>query len=348
MRGLPLRQPAVTPVPEPIPGPPQPTPPWRRLLRPPSRRELREAVSRNPGLKVFSLLLAFLLWFSINASEPDAERVIDLPVVTRKLPANLIVTNPPKPVVATLRGPRTIVEGVDGRRTRLALRLANATRGDFRVELSGEMLWPELPQRVSIVRFDPPRLQISIDRVVTRMLPVRVDLAGVPPMGYTLSESRVKPSRVEVSGPAGQVNSLDAVTTEAIDLRGVAKSIQRYVLVAWAGDFVSVNPDHVTATVRIEEVMISRQFKSVNVRVRHGEGVRARLTPSRVDLLIHGPQRLLHNYTIPVGAVYVDAEGLEPGSHRVEASAELPAGFEITQRTPEVLTLQIVAAGEEG
>jgi YbbR domain-containing protein len=336
----------VTPAPEPAPAPAGPTPPWRRVLRPPSARELREALRRNPGLKLFSLLLAFFLWFSINVSEPDAERMVDLPVVVRKLPGTLIVTSAPKPVTVTLRGPRTIVEGVDGHRTRVALRLPNATRGEFRVELNGGMVWPELPQRVSIVRFDPPRLQLSIDRLVTRTLPVAADLAGTPALGYTVAESHLTPAVVEVTGPEGKVGSLKEVDTEPIDLRGLTQSIQRYVLLSWAGDFVSFDPDHVTATVTVEEVMVSREFKGVNVRVRHAaENATARLAPARVDLTVRGPQRLLHNYTIPSGAVYVDAAALAPGRHRVAVTAELPEPLEVTQQRPAVQTLEITPGG---
>src|SRR5206468_8809596 len=41
------------------PGPAGPTPPWRRWLRLPGWRDVRAALSRNRGLKLVSLLLAF-------------------------------------------------------------------------------------------------------------------------------------------------------------------------------------------------------------------------------------------------------------------------------------------------
>ena len=96
---------------------PGPTPPWWRMLDRLRPRSLREALRHNPGLKAISLLLAFFLWFSINVSERDAERVLELPVVIRKLPPDLIVTNAPdRAVTATVRGPRTILDGVDEQR----------------------------------------------------------------------------------------------------------------------------------------------------------------------------------------------------------------------------------------
>jgi hypothetical protein len=56
----------------------------RHRPAPPARRGA--ALRHNRGLKLISLLLAFFLWYSINVSERDAERVLELPVVVRKLP----------------------------------------------------------------------------------------------------------------------------------------------------------------------------------------------------------------------------------------------------------------------
>src|SRR5881227_1218418 len=150
MRLLALRpRPGGSSVPEPVPpASPGPTPPWRRLLRVPSLRELRDGLHQNTGMKLVSFLLAFFLWFSINVSERDAERVVELPVAIRRLQPGLIVANlPAKPIRARLRGPRTILEGVDEHKVRLAPDLSSAMPGDLRLDLAGDMVRPDLPRR---------------------------------------------------------------------------------------------------------------------------------------------------------------------------------------------------------
>src|SRR4051812_32853761 len=105
-----MRFPALRSAPAPAPVEPGGAPPssprqqwWRRFARVPGLRDLRAAVSRNRGLKLVSLLLAFFLWFSINVSERDAEREVKLPITVRRLPAALIVTNlPSNPVIARI------------------------------------------------------------------------------------------------------------------------------------------------------------------------------------------------------------------------------------------------------
>lgn len=324
---------------------------WRTWMPLPPLRSLRDELRRNPGLKLVSLWLAGLLWFAINVTERDAERVVELPVTIRKLQPGLIVTNlPTKPVAFTLRGPRTILDGVDEHKGRVALDLGGTLPGDQRIEINTEMVRPDFPRRLKIVRIEPQRLKIRVDRLVRRSLPVRPELAGLPPLGFTVAESHVVPDQVEVTGPAAKVDEIREVTTEAIDLRAVsteagATTVERSVLLGWAGDFVSFTPDHVNVTITLEEVMVSREFRHVDVRVMGVEPQRAQLTPAFVDLTIRGPQRVLHNFKLDAAAVTIDASGLGPGAHRVAARVDLPPALEVVRRVPETHQLQLAGTG---
>jgi len=327
------------------PGPASPLPPWRRWLRLPRWRDVRAALSRNTGLKLVSLLLAFFLWFSINVSERDAEGTLELPLRVRQ-PAGYVVTNAPtKPITVTVRGPRTILDGVEERRIHVALDLATAAPGEIRTELSGDMIRPPLPRRLKVVRIEPGRVKVRLERLVRRALPVRPELAGMPPLGYT-AEASVTPGEVDVSGPATKVEELKEIKTEPVELRGAPEPISRAVLLSWAGDFLTFTPDRVTVAVTFRPTSMSRKFDHVEVAVRNvGEGLRAKLVPSRIDLTVQGPQSLLSNYALEAGSVYIDAAGLEPGSYRVMPKIELAQSIEVTRREPEVQTLELTAKG---
>jgi len=325
------------------PEPRGPTPPWWRALDRLRPRDLRGALRHNPGLKIISLLLAFFLWYSINVSERDAERVLELPVVVRKLPPDLIVVNAPERAVsATLRGPRTILDGVDEQRGRIALDLLAATPGEMRIELTPDMIRPELPRRLKLVRLEPQRLKMQVERLLRRRVPVRAELAGAPALGYMTAESSVRPAEVEVAGPKSKVEDLKEVRTEPIDMQGMEHGFQRNTLLAWAGDLVSFTPDHVLVLVSVEEVSVSREFKDVPVRVTNTRDRRVSLDPPRADVTLSGPQKLLHNLKLDADALFVDADELEPGTHKVKVQATLPARLEVTRRRPDQHTLTII------
>jgi YbbR domain-containing protein len=342
-----MRLPALRLVRRTLPGdapsPDGPTPPWWRILDRLRPRDLREALRHNRGLKIISLLLAFFLWYSINVSERDAERVLELPVVVRKLPPDLIVVSgPDRAVSATLRGPRTILDGVDEQRGRVALDLLAATPGEMRIELTPDMIRPELPRRLKLVRLEPQRLKVQVERLLRRRVPVRAELAGAPALGYMTAESSVRPAEVEVAGPKSKVEDLKEIRTEPIDMQGMEHGFQRNTLLAWAGDLVSFTPDHVLVSVSVEEVSVSREFKDLPVRVTNTRDRQVALDPARADVTLSGPQRLLHNFKFEDGALFLDADELEPGTHKVKVQVTLPATLEVTRRRPDQHTLTIV------
>jgi YbbR domain-containing protein len=342
MRLLAFRpRPEEAPAPEPEPRPAGPTPPWRGLLRVPRPRDLREMLRRNPGLKLVSLGLAFLLWLSINLGESGAERTLELQLAPPRIAGDLVVTNLPPQVAVRIRGPRTILDGVDEHRTLVRLDLLGAEPGERWVEFGRDMIHPDLKARLKVVRFEPQRLRVRVERVVRKAVPVRPELAGMPAMGYTVAESAVTPERVEAIGPASKVEELKEVVTEAVNLHGATTAVQRDVLLSWTGDQVRFKPDHVLVRVTLEEVVVSREFEHVAVRVFGVEARRVQLRPPWVNVTVRGPQRLLQSYRIPEGAVYVDATGLTARRQQVNVRFDLPAPLEVTRREPAVHLLEL-------
>ena len=322
---------------------------WYRrwLRRRPLRRSLGELVRHNTGLKIASLLLASSVWYSINELERDAERLVEMQVAIRQVPPDLMVTDlsPAKGVTVTLRGPRTILDSVDGEKTRLMVDLSTAKAGRVSVDLNRATLVPELPRRLKAVRMSPVRLDARLDRVAKLRLPVLTPLAGEPPVGYTHAIT-VTPDHVEVMGPASTLKSLGNVTTRRIDVTGQSMPFQRNVLVEPAGDFVTIVPDRVRVAVSVVEHVVSQTFERVPIALRNGRA--ARITPSELTLTVKGPELALKQWERREGAVFVDAAGLAPGTHELPVQVDLPAPLEVSKREPERVRVVVTAPDEQG
>jgi YbbR domain-containing protein len=345
MRLRALRSPPPPP-PEPDSGterPARPTPPWRRLLVVPRPRDLRAGLRHNTGLKLVSLVLAFFLWFAINVSERDAEIDLNVPVTTQHLSSDLIVVEkkPVKPVSVTVRGPRTILEGVDGRRMRLAVDLTQATAGETKkVELNADLLKPELPRRLKVVRFNPGTVTVRVARLLHRSISVKVVVEGEPPLGYTITPA-ARPAEIEVTGPARKVEGMNEIRTEPINISALTQSMTREVPLVWAGDFMRLAQSHVVVTLAVKEIMMSRDFSRVEVEALHSNAGRVRLTPPRVDLTLVGPMRLLEPLRLEPGTATVDTADLEPGSHEVSVRVNVADPLKVGRIVPEKVTVEI-------
>ncbi|MCW5891784.1 MAG: hypothetical protein KIT14_14730 [bacterium] len=317
-------------------------PEWLRP-RLPRPGQLRASLRHNSGLKLISLILACFLWYSINALERDAERSIEVPVSIRRTPPDLIVTTPPtKPVMVTLRGPRTILDGVDEGKSRLVVDLSGAAPGEARVELNEGMLQPEMPRRLKVLRMQPARLKVRVEPLAKKRLPVRLNLAGSPALGYRITGSSITPDHVEVSGPRSKVDGLTEIATESVSLHGLAKPLDRGVPLEWVADYVSVVPDRVRVQVQFEEEMVVREFRNVRVHVLNADD--AKISRAMVDIAVSAPQRLLHNFKLSGQVATVDAAGLEPGVHQLPVQVNMPPGFDVTAVEPQTLEVTLPPA----
>jgi YbbR domain-containing protein len=318
--------------------PRRPTAPWERI-RLPRRSALRAAVQNQPGVKLFAIVTAIFLWYSITKTERDAERIIDMPVSLRKIPDSLTVLNPPtKPVSVTLRGPRTILDNLDERKARLQLALANIQQGDNRIDPNGSMVTPELPRSLKVVRFDPPSFTLRADRRVMKRLPVRADLAGSPALGYTVAESTVTPEMVDVTGPARLLADLNHVSTEPVDLKGADQAFQRNILLERLDPSLTYVPDVVQVSVTLDESIAVRDFPKVAIVA---PDTVAQMSPASVDLTIRGPQRLLHNLSLPPETARVDVANLPNGTHMVPVQVTLPEGLKLVSQSPDRVRVKI-------
>jgi YbbR domain-containing protein len=211
--------------------------------------------------------------------------------------------------------------------------------GTNRVDLQEGHVEPDLPRRLRVVRLQPGRIELRAEPLHSRRLPVRVELAGSPAFGYSVTESEVTPGVVDVAGPASVVDQLRAVQTVPVDLRGADTTVTRVTGLEWVGDYVQFEPDRVSVTVRLEEVIVSREFRKVPVHVLGAP--KAALTPPTLAVTLRGPQRLLNDFEVPADAATVDARGLTSGSHQVEVTVAMPKGIEVVTRTPEVHRLVV-------
>jgi hypothetical protein len=306
-------------------------------------KAIRAAIRRDPWTKALAIVLASAVWYLTNVRERDAERVVDVPVVTRRVPRGLVVTEwPLERALVTLRGPGPLLDGVDERRSRLVVPLAGIDQGENQIDLKSARFEPDLPGNLSVVRIQPGRVTMVAAVLAKRMVPVQVVTTGKVPAGYRLGRIESDPEHVEVAGPVADVEGLDTVRTATLSLDELTASYRGRLLLEWAGDFVTFLPDRVAVHVDVEETPLTRKIDAVAIAVRGATGFR--LEPPTVSLTLRAPTSVLDTFTLPPQAVYVDATGLAPGVHQVAVTIALPPEGEVVSRQPEVHRLVVEEA----
>jgi diadenylate cyclase len=183
---------------------------WRRL-------------THNFGWKLASLGLAVLLWFAV-AGEPELVAIQSVPVLYRNLPATLLLlSDAPDQVRAELRGPSAKLTHATLSDAFAQLDLAGvAAPGDRTFTLSAADFI--LPQGVRFVRSVPSQVRLRFDRMLSKAVPVEIQLTGRLPAGYALAAESVEPPALQVSGPESSVSAIRSAQTDPVELSAITQT----------------------------------------------------------------------------------------------------------------------------
>ncbi|MCG8402136.1 MAG: CdaR family protein [Firmicutes bacterium] len=151
-----------------------------------------------------------------------------------------------RPAVVTVRGPASLLEEI--RRLNVSL------------DVSGidETIVRELPLQTGVegVTANPDRVTVTVPvtALSIRSLPVRLRLTGEPAPGYQVGDTAVSPQTVQVTAKDEVIRGLTAVSTMALDISGLTGDEEREVILILPDGARAVEPDRITATVRITPV----------------------------------------------------------------------------------------------
>jgi YbbR domain-containing protein len=175
----------------------------------------------NFGLKILSIGFALALFIIVrNQQVREFNRTVRVQIKTHR---GIIVTGAPERVVnVTLKMPDTLFSRVptDDELTG-EVDLRDERLGKIRVGLSSDN-FPNLDKRYSLTMHEP-WLDIELDRLEKKRLPVRAVLQGTPKSGFEISKVVVTPPEIELTGPKQALSKLDSISTIPVDITNLGR-----------------------------------------------------------------------------------------------------------------------------
>lgn len=174
---------------------------------------LRGLLLENMGIKLVAVLLALVVYLHVYTDRPAGMTVAFLVETTDLADSLAIVSRTPMAVLAELKGTGKQLIRLRLTEPRLKISLAGVGSGRFQRAVTVDDLPSVVSSGLEVARFvGPQMIEVQIDRVVERSLPVAISLEGQPPAGTTWSgEWSADPSRVVIRGPRGVVTKLDSL-----------------------------------------------------------------------------------------------------------------------------------------
>ena len=179
---------------------------------------MRGYILNNLRLKILAILFSIALWFFVGGQR-DAQVGFLMDVDLDGAPQDMVmVGKPPGQVEVRLSGPQGFINNLSPSQVKILLDVSSAREGknSYRIE-SHEVV---VPRGVEVVNVTPNSFDISFERLMTVMVPVRVNFAGTPAMGYQAINLKAEPSEVEVYGNKKTVANIKRIYTRLVDIEG--------------------------------------------------------------------------------------------------------------------------------
>jgi len=206
-------------------------------------------LTENWTLKLISLVFALVLWMFIMG-ERRLEVGYTVPLELQNIPKNLMVANEvPSLVDVRISGPRTLLMKVSPNDISIAVDLSNLQPGLTTFKRLEERL--NLPSGLRVTRLSPSFIDIKLERIQEKKVPVKIALTGEPMAGFQIGSVKATPDRVVVAGAESELKNVTEVTTEPIDLTGVNEGFSLIVPLEHQGTYTYFKNEK-TTEVQIE------------------------------------------------------------------------------------------------
>ena len=296
---------------------------------------------RHLGLKLLSVAIAVLLWFTVSGEEL-VERSLRVPVELRNIPERLeLVDNPPATVDVRVRGTTGIVSHLDAGDVVAVLDLSTGREGRRLFHLTPDQV--QGPLGVEVVQVTPGTIPLTFERTATKRVPIDPAIEGTPASGYAIGDVKTEPAVVEVEGPVSLLEKLTGAITEPVTVTDAERPVTETVAVGIQDPGLRLTfPVNARVRVAIVPVPIERTVSDVPVDIRNiGGGLTAGAAPPAVTIVIRGSKDMLDSLRADTVGAFVDAASLKPGRHSLRVRVEPIRDVDILRIDPASVQVSI-------
>lgn len=206
-------------------------------------------ITENWALKLMSLVFALMLWFFIMG-ERRLEVNYRVPLEFQNLPRELMVANEiPSMVDVRISGPRTLLMKVSPNDISITVDMTGLRPGLTSFRRLEERL--NLPSGLRVTRLSPSFVDVRLERIQQKTVPVTIALSGEPMSGFVVGSIRAIPDHVTIEGAETELKNVTDVSTDEVDLAGVNSSFSLIVPLQHRGSF-SWFKDERTTEIQVE------------------------------------------------------------------------------------------------
>lgn len=178
---------------------------------------------RRFSLHLTAILIAIALWLQVHG-QGEVSVSIDVPLQVHGLPAEMMIVNDlPDHVRLTVKGLQSRLKDLRQQTLTMPIDASDISTPGVVVRAL-QLSSASLPVGLHIEKIQPDRLELQVDRLITRSLPVHAHFEL--PEGWQATAVTVDPKQVEMIGPEVWLDSLREVKTTPIRPKLISGSFE--------------------------------------------------------------------------------------------------------------------------
>jgi YbbR domain-containing protein len=212
------------------------------------------------GLKVISALIAIGLWVVVFGSR-TIEITKEVPFEVVMSEDQILVDPVPEKITFRVTGPKAFLRSITNRiEDPIRANIKELKTGVFTHRIYSDSI--KLPIGVKVQSINPNVVQIRVEELRRKMIPVKLSVTGESSAGFKVVRSEVLPPQIKVKGPRNRIANLTGLPSLPVDISGLHET----AILPLAFDFKSlgIEPDS-----PLPEVNIEVQAKGLAFRVKH-------------------------------------------------------------------------------
>ena len=190
---------------------------------------------------VVCLLLVGGLWFSFARGQ-ETLMTLDVPIdYVKRDPSVEIIEASATSVRLDLSGSGPLIRSLRSEQVKMQVDLAGIKAGLNTIKLGPEMV--RLPPGITLKKVTPAALELTLDAIGEKMVPVQVDWVGPARTDIRIVSAEVAPARIRLVGSKRLLSEIDTIYTQKVLLRDVGAGGSLQVGLVLGDSGLSIAPD---------------------------------------------------------------------------------------------------------
>jgi len=194
------------------------------------KRFFKNLFLRNWGLKLFSLLLALILWMTLIPPEKIfSKKNLTIPLVIHNIPSGMeLVRKPPDKIDVTIEAPNRYIDRITPVNVMAKLNLENATIIQEDYTINETMVSIPAGVRAEVIKISPNTVNLKLEKTKEILLDVEPDIIGIEELkeGLKIEKIETIPSQVSIIGLESKVRDDYKVRTSPIDISAITETTE--------------------------------------------------------------------------------------------------------------------------